>query len=73
VFAQSTNEMYHSLETSVSAQTLGDVRGACTFSVEGLASLVTGEVPQELDARPVDGLPELAPTVKRLYPKGETN
>ena len=42
------------------AQTPGSVRGACTSSVEGLASLVIGEVPQELDARPVDGLPELA-------------
>ena len=42
------------------AQTPGDVRGACTSSVEGLACLVIGQVPQSLDDRSVDGLPELA-------------
>jgi len=31
-----------------------------SISAVGLACLVKGEVPQEHEARPVDGLPELA-------------
>ena len=41
-----THEMHHSWETAVSAQTPLIARGACSYSAEGLASLVKGEVPQ---------------------------
>jgi len=63
--------MYNSLDTPVSAQTPGVARGACNSSAAGLASLVTGEVPQELYARPVDGPPEMAPNCEALISKAK--
>ena len=44
---------------TVDGEGIGTPWGLST-SVEGLASLIKGEVPQEHEARPVDGLPELA-------------
>ena len=63
--------MYNSLDTPVSAQTPGVARGACNSSAAGLASLVTGEVPQEFYARPVDGPPEMAPNCEALISKAK--
>src|SRR6266851_2164131 len=65
--------MYNSLDTPVSAQTPGVARGACNSSAAGLASLVTGEVPQELYARPVDGPPETAPNCEALISKAKAS
>jgi hypothetical protein len=42
-----------------------EIRSGRSISAEGLAFLVTGEVPQEHEARPVDGCPENARTVTR--------
>src|SRR5258708_17373999 len=63
--------MYNSLDTPVSAQTPGVARGAYNSSAAGLASLVTGEVPQELYARPVDGPPETALNCGALISKAK--